>query len=57
MKLKTEMVIRGFVQPQYIGYQHHIYDTIVKHMLDFFNQTFTTKPTLNYEFVDEVIKQ
>lgn len=56
-KLKTEMVTRGFDQPQYIGCQHHILDRIVKHVLDFFNPISSTKPTLNYEFVDEVIKQ
>ena len=56
-KLKTEMVTRGFDQPQYIGCQHHILDRIVKHVLDFFNPISSTKPTLNYEFVDEGIKQ
>ena len=55
-KLKTEMVTRGFDQPQYIGCQHHILDRIVKHVLDFFNPISSTKPTLKYEFVDEVIK-
>ena len=56
-KLKTEMVTRGFDEPQYIGCQHHILDRILKHVLDFFNPISSTKPTLNYEFVDEVIKQ
>ena len=56
-KLKTEMVTWGFGQPQYIGCQHHILDRILKHVLDFFNPISSTKPTLNYEFVDEVIKQ
>ena len=54
-KLKNEFAKRGFEQPQYVGCQHHILDRILKHVLDFFIPTPSTKPNLNYEFVDEVI--
>ena len=57
LKLQDETVKRGFHKPQYIGCQHHILDRIRKHVLDFFNPTSSTKPTLNYEFVNDVIKQ
>lgn len=56
-KLRSEMSKRGFDKPQYIGCQHHILDRIVKHVLDFYNPIPSTKPTLNYEFVDDLIQQ
>jgi len=55
VKLQNGMISRGFPRAQYIGCQHHILDRILKHILDFFIPTFTTKPTLNYKFVDDII--
>jgi len=40
---------------QYIGCQHHILDRILRHVLDYYNPTTLTKPSFNYEFVDDVI--
>ena len=49
------MINRGFDQPQYIGYQHHILDRIIKHVSDYLNLVFSTKPIL-YEFLEDVVK-
>jgi len=50
------MTSRGFNSPQYIGCQHHILDRILKHILDYFIPTNSTQPSLNCEFVNEVVK-
>ncbi len=56
VKLQNAMISKGFDKPQYIGCQHHILDRVLKHVLEFFNPTSSTKPTLNYKFVDDVVK-
>ncbi len=43
---------QGYPAPQYIGCQHHILDRILKHVLDFYIKTPSSKPNLNYEFID-----
>jgi hypothetical protein len=55
-KLKSEVVQKGYPEPQYIGCQHHILDLILKHVLDFFFETPSTKPSVNYPFIDTLLK-
>ena len=44
----------GLPKPQCIGCQHHILDRLLKHIIDFYVDGKSMKPTLNYEFVDEL---
>ncbi|KAG0724579.1 hypothetical protein GWK47_040332 [Chionoecetes opilio] len=50
------MVGKGLEMPQYIGCQHHILDRVLKHVLDFYVSKTTTKPSLNYKFIDELLE-
>ncbi|KAG0714665.1 hypothetical protein GWK47_013663 [Chionoecetes opilio] len=50
------MVGKGLEMPQYIGCQHHILDRILKHVLDTYGSKTTTKPSLNYKFIDELLE-
>lgn len=52
--LQDDITDKGYQKPQYIGCQHHILDLLVKHVLNFFIQEPTTKPELNYSFIDEI---
>jgi len=54
VRLQRKITNLGFVEPQYIGCQHHILDLILRHTLNFFVPTITQKPNLNYKFVDEI---
>ena len=56
VKIQNAMISRGFERPQYIGCQHHILDRILKHVLDYLIPYSLTKPTLHYEFVDDLVK-
>lgn len=56
VQIQKEVMRKGFPEPQYVGCQHHILDRILKHVLDFFIQNQSQKPTLNYEFIDEVLQ-
>jgi len=49
------MINRCFDRLQYIGSHHYILDRILKNAFDYFILTSSTKPTLNYEFVNEVV--
>ena len=57
VKIQREMVSKGLPSPQYIGCQHHILDTVLKHVMNFFIENHSQKPTLNYKFVDEVTEK
>ncbi|KAG0716025.1 hypothetical protein GWK47_010572 [Chionoecetes opilio] len=50
------MAGKGLEVPQYIGCQHHILGRILKHVLDFYGSKTTTKPSLNYKFIDELLE-
>lgn len=55
-RIQRAMTGKGLDMPQYIGCQHHILDRILKHILDFYVSEKTTKPSLNYKFVDELLE-
>ena len=55
-RMQRKMALKGFEKPQYIGCQHHILDRILKHVLDFYVSKTTTKTSLNYKFIDEVLE-
>ena len=55
VKIQNEMPRWGLHAAQYIGCHHHILDRILRHVLDYYNPTTSTKPSLNNEFVDDVI--
>ena len=57
ISLQREFSRKGFIQPQYIGCQHHVLDLILRHLLDYCFPTQSQKPNLNYEFVEEIISQ
>ena len=42
---------KGLEIPQYIGCQHHILDTVLKHVLNKFFHNSTVSPELNYDFI------
>ena len=50
------MTGKGLDMPQYIGCQHHILDRILRHVLDFYLSETTTKPSLNYKFINELLE-
>lgn len=50
------MIKKGLQKPQYIGCQHHILDRILRHVLDSLFDQPTTRPTINYSFVDILLK-
>ena len=52
IKLQNTITGLGFTKPQYIGCQHHILDRTLRHILDPFLTEKTTKPTLQYKFID-----
>ncbi|KAG0724778.1 hypothetical protein GWK47_004959 [Chionoecetes opilio] len=54
--IQRAMVGKGLEMPQYIGCQHHILGRILKHVLDFYVSKTTTKPSLNYKFIDELLE-
>ena len=41
---------------QYIGCQHHILDLILRHLLNFNFQTQSRPPSIEYEFVEEILE-
>lgn len=57
VKIQQKMREKGFEQPQYIGCQHHILDRILKHVLDYFVGKHTTKPSLNYDYIERIVEE
>ena len=49
------METRSFTRPQYLGFQHHILDLILKHVLDHF-VNYSTTPGFDYKFVKDLTK-
>ena len=52
--IQDDVVSKGFQKPQYIGCQHHVLDLLLKHVMDFLIQEPTSKPELNYSFIDKL---
>ena len=46
----------GLEKPQFIGWQHHVLDRMVKHVLDFYICSKTTKSSLDFKFLEEITK-
>ena len=46
VQVQKQMSLLGLEKPQYIACQHHVLDTILKHVLNFFLQLSATKPEL-----------
>ena len=53
-RLQDVMTSKGYTSPQYIGCQHHVLDIILKHSMNEKLSMETTKPSLNYKFIDEL---
>ena len=45
---------KGFNKPQFIGCQHHILDTILRHVLNKYFHIKSQSPNMNYPFIDEI---
>lgn len=54
--IQDDVMSKGFQKPQYIGCQHHVLDLLLKHVMNFLIQGPTTKPELNYSFIDKISK-
>ena len=53
-RLQNHFVQLGLQKPLYIGCQHHVLDTILKHVMDDYFDGATTSPNLNYWFINKV---
>ncbi|KAL7632014.1 UNVERIFIED_CONTAM: hypothetical protein RMT77_017664 [Armadillidium vulgare] len=53
VKIQQKMLQMGLNMPQYIGCQHHVFNKILKPVLDFYLKHFTGN-NLNYTFIDEI---
>ena len=56
-KIQVTICSKGFCRPKYIGCQHHILDTILRHVLNFYLHNRSTKPELEYDFIDQIDQQ
>lgn len=52
--IQDDVMSKGFQKPQYIGCQHHVLDLLLKHVMNFVIRESTTKPELNYPFIDTI---
>ena len=52
-KIQDTICSKGFCRPKYIVCQHHILDTILRHLLNFYLHNRSTKPELEYDFIDQ----
>lgn len=52
--IQDDVLSKGFQKPQYIGCQHHVLDLLLKHVMNFLIQEPTSKPELNYSFIDKL---
>ena len=53
--IQDDVFSKGFQKPQYIiGCQHHVLDLLLKHVMNFVIQEPTSKPELNYSFIDKL---
>ena len=52
--IQDDVMSKGFQKPQYISCQHHVLDLLLKHVMNFLIQEPTTKPELNYSFINKL---
>ena len=52
--IQDDVLSKGFQKPQYNGCQHHVLDLLLKHIMNFLIQEPTSKPELNYFFIDKL---
>ena len=57
VKLQREFKARGLEEPKYIGCQHHVLDTILKHTMNFSIQHRSKDKNLSYPFVEKLQKE
>ena len=51
---QDDVLSKGFQKPQYIGCQHHALDFLLKLVMNFRIQEPTSKPELNYSFINKL---
>jgi len=56
-RLQNHFVLLGLQKPLYIGCQHHVLDTILKHVMDDCFDGATTSPNLSYWFITKVTEE
>ena len=55
VKIQNDMEKFGYSKPKFIGCQHHILDTILRHILNNLLDGSTKKHQINYKFMNELI--
>lgn len=55
VRLQNKFRQKGLVEPQFIGCQHHILDLVLRHVMDFLFPTKLQSPSINYQFIEDVI--
>ena len=56
IRLQKEFEQKSLIRLQYVGCQNHALDLILRHLVDFTVPTMSPKPSLNYEFIDDLVK-
>ena len=56
-KLNDKFASKGLRVPQYIGCQHHILDTVLRHVLNSFFPEQSKSPNIHYPFITEIQQQ
>ena len=54
VQLRNKTATLGFEKPQYVGCQHHVLDTILKHVLNLFIPSTSKRPEIEYCFITEL---
>ena len=54
VKFQKPMSKKGYEKPQFIAYQHHILDLILRHIIDFELGGSTKSPQLPYNYINEI---
>lgn len=55
VRLQRQFRQKGLEEPQFIGCQHHILDLVLRHLMDFLFPTKLQSPSINYQFIEDVI--
>ncbi|ESN93067.1 hypothetical protein HELRODRAFT_189670 [Helobdella robusta] len=56
-RLQKHFVMLGLDKPLYIGCQHHVLDTLLKHVMNDYFEAATTSPNLNYWFISRITEE
>lgn len=56
-RLQNHFVKLGLDKPLYIGCQHHVLDTLLKHVMNDYFEAATTSPNLNYWFISRITEE